>query len=256
MSEKTNFIIKPLKMEAASDSDSTFVVLKDVVKTYKMGEVDVHAVNSVNIEMKKGEFVVISGPSGAGKTTVLNLLGGMDSPTSGTITVDGEEISGFGAKKLTTYRRHEIGFVFQFYNLMQNLTALENVEMSSQICKDQESISASEALNSVGLANRSNNFPAQLSGGEQQRVAIARAIVKNPKLILCDEPTGALDYNTGKAILALLWEMCREKNKTVIVITHNTAITKMADKVIYIKNGEVSSVLLNASPLPADDIEW
>ena len=219
-----------------------------------MGEVEIHAVDGVNFEVYEGEFVVIVGPSGAGKTTVLNILGGMDKATSGHVIVDGVDVSLFNNRQLTAYRRDDIGFVFQFYNLVQNLTALENVELALQICKDP--LDAKQVLTEVGLKDRMLNFPAQLSGGEQQRVAIARALAKNPKLLLCDEPTGALDYQTGKAILKLLQDTCREKGMTVIVITHNLAIAPMADRVIRFKNGQVSKVTLNDKPTPVEQIEW
>ena len=231
-----------------------YISLENVVKRYQMGEVVITAVNDITFDIDKGEFVIIVGPSGAGKTTVLNILGGMDACTEGRITVDGQEISGYNSRQLTTYRRYDIGFVFQFYNLVQNLTALENVELAAQICKDP--LPAGEVLDHVGLADRKNNFPAQLSGGEQQRVAIARALAKNPKLLLCDEPTGALDYITGKSILKLLQDTCRQQGMTVVVITHNTAIAPMADKVIHVKNGRVDSVQLNDHPTPVKDIEW
>ena len=231
-----------------------FVKLENIVKTYKMGTVEINAVDGVNFNIKKGEFVVIVGPSGAGKTTVLNILGGMDTASSGKIFVDGVDISNYNNKQLTKYRRDEIGFVFQFYNLVQNLTALENVELALQICKDP--LDAETVLKEVGLGERLGNFPAQLSGGEQQRVAIARALAKNPKLLLCDEPTGALDYNTGKSILKLLQDTCREKGMTVIVITHNSALAPMADRVIKIKNGKVSEMRVNESPVSVEIIEW
>ena len=231
-----------------------FVELKDVKKIYRMGEVEIHAVDGVDFQINEGEFVVIVGPSGAGKTTILNILGGMDSATSGQVIVDGVDISQYGEKQLTTYRRNDIGFVFQFYNLVQNLTTLENVELALQICKDP--LDARAVLCDVGLEQRMDNFPAQLSGGEQQRVSIARALAKNPKLLLCDEPTGALDYLTGKSILKLLQDTCREKGMTVIVITHNMAITPMADRVIRIKNGRVSEMMVNENPTPVEDIEW
>lgn len=231
-----------------------FVCLKDVRKTYRMGEVTIHAVDGMNFDIEKGEFVVIVGPSGAGKTTVLNILGGMDTCTEGSVTVDGREISGYTEKQLTAYRRDDIGFVFQFYNLIQNLTALENVELALQICR--EPLRAEDVLRDVGLENRMDNFPAQLSGGEQQRVAIARALAKNPKLLLCDEPTGALDYQTGKAILKLLQDTCRKKGMTVIVITHNQAIAPMADRVIHIKNGKAGRIERNERPTPVENIEW
>ena len=231
-----------------------FVTLKDVRKIYKMGEVEIRAVDGIDFEIEKGEFVVIVGPSGAGKTTVLNILGGMDTATSGLVQIDGTDITRFKARQLTSYRRDDIGFVFQFYNLIQNLTALENVELALQICKDP--LDAEIVLKEVGLGNRMKNFPAQLSGGEQQRVSIARALAKNPKILLCDEPTGALDYNTGKAILKLLQDTCREKGVTVILITHNSAIAPMADRVIHIKNGKVSKILKNDHPVPVETIEW
>lgn len=231
-----------------------FVKLVNVTKIYKMGEVIIHAVDGINFTVEKGEFVVIVGPSGAGKTTVLNILGGMDRATSGQIWIDGTDISKFSDRQLTGYRRDDIGFVFQFYNLVPNLTARENVELALQICKNP--LDAEEVLEEVGLKDRLDNFPAQLSGGEQQRVSIARALAKNPKLLLCDEPTGALDYNTGKAILKLLQDMCRQRGMTVLVITHNSAIAPMADRVIRIKNGLVSDIKLNASPVPVETIEW
>lgn len=231
-----------------------FVSFKDVSKIYKMGEVEIKAVDNINFEVEKGEFCVIVGPSGAGKTTVLNMLGGMDTCTSGTIEVDGTDISGFNQKKLTSYRRYDVGFVFQFYNLVGNLTALENVELATQICKDP--LEPATLIEEVGLKERSNNFPGQLSGGEQQRVAIARAMAKNPKLLLCDEPTGALDYVTGKQILKLLQDACRVDGHTVIVITHNSALIPMADRVIKIKNGSVEEMYLNEHPTSIDDIEW
>ena len=231
-----------------------FVKFENVSKIYRMGEVTIKAVDGISFTIGKGEFVVIVGPSGAGKTTVLNMLGGMDEVSDGTITVDGVEVSAFSGKKLTGYRRHDIGFVFQFYNLVQNLTALENVELASQICEDP--LDAAAVLTEVGLAERMNNFPGQLSGGEQQRVAIARALAKNPKLLLCDEPTGALDYQTGKAILKLLQDTCRQKGVTVIVITHNSALAPMADRVIRIKNGTVDSMTENENPVPVENIEW
>lgn len=233
---------------------AAYVSLKDVKKVYQMGEVSISACDGINFEIEKGEFVVIVGPSGAGKTTVLNILGGMDSATSGSVMVDGKNISSYSGKKLIQYRREDIGFVFQFYNLMQNLTALENVELALQICRDP--LDAEQVLCEVGLGERVDNFPAQLSGGEQQRVAIARALAKNPKLLLCDEPTGALDYVTGKAILKLLQDTCRQKGMTVIVITHNTALTPMADRVIQIRNGQVKSMEQNPRPTPVEEIEW
>lgn len=231
-----------------------FVKLQDITKIYKMGEVEIRAADKISFSINKGEFVVIVGPSGAGKTTVLNILGGMDTATSGTLLVDGEDITSYDSRRLTGYRREDIGFVFQFYNLVPNLTALENVELALQICKDP--LDAAEVLTDVGLGGRLDNFPAQLSGGEQQRVSIARALAKNPKLLLCDEPTGALDYNTGKAILKLLQNMCRERGMTVIVITHNQALAPMADRLIHIKNGQVSQMELNENPMSIDEIEW
>ena len=231
-----------------------YIALDHVEKLYHVGEVTITAVSDISFTVDKGEFVVVVGPSGAGKTTVLNILGGMDSCTSGTITVDGQTISSYGPKELTVYRRFDIGFVFQFYNLVQNLTALENVELATQIAKSP--LPPEEVLAHVGLSHRLHNFPAQLSGGEQQRVAIARALAKNPKLLLCVEPTGALDYVTGKAILKLLQDTCRQQGMTVIVITHNTAIAPMADKVIHVKNGQVEQIDLNPNPLPVEEIEW
>ena len=233
---------------------STIVTMKDVTKVYHMGEVEIRAVDGITFSIEKGEFAVVVDPSGAGKTTVLNILGGMDTCDGGTVVVDGEDISGYRNRALTAYRRNDIGFVFQFYNLVQNLTALENVELATQICK--EPLDAKTVLEEVGLGERIHNFPAQLSGGEQQRVAIARALAKNPKLLLCDEPTGALDYLTGKAILKLLQDTCRKKGMTVIVITHNTAITPMADRVIKIKNGRVKSSVINEHPVSVETIEW
>ncbi len=232
----------------------SYISFEHVKKEYKMGEVTITAVDGVDFAVEKGEFAIIVGPSGAGKTTVLNMLGGMDACSGGVITVDGARISDYSAKQLTTYRRRDIGFVFQFYNLVQNLTALENVELAAQICDDP--LDARDVLEHVGLGHRLNNFPAQLSGGEQQRVAIARALAKNPKLLLCDEPTGALDYVTGKAILKLLQDTCRQHGMTVVVITHNTALTPMADRVIHIKNGRVEKTELNAAPTPVEEIEW
>ena len=231
-----------------------YISLQQVVKRYQMGEVTITAADHITFDVDKGEFVIIVGPSGAGKTTVLNILGGMDACDEGTITVDGQLVSGYTSRQLTTYRRYDIGFVFQFYNLVQNLTALENVELASQICKDP--LDAEDVLRHVGLGDRLNNFPSQLSGGEQQRVAIARALAKNPKLLLCDEPTGALDYVTGKSILKLLQDTCRKEGMTVIVITHNTAIAPMADKVIHVKNGRVDRIDLNEVPMPVEEIEW
>ena len=232
----------------------TFVKLENITKIYHMGEVEIRAVDGIDFSIQKGEFVVIVGPSGAGKTTVLNILGGMDTASGGRITVDGQDITKYSERQLTGYRRDDIGFVFQFYNLILNLTALENVEMALQICRNP--LDARAVLKEVGLEERMDNFPAQLSGGEQQRVSIARALAKNPKLLLCDEPTGALDYNTGKAILKLLQEMCREKGMTVIVITHNSALAPMADRLIKIKNGKVSSMKVNENPISIDEIEW
>ena len=232
----------------------SFVELKDVYKTYKMGEVTIPAVNGMSFSIEKGELVVIVGPSGAGKTTVLNILGGMDRATSGSVKVDGRDISRYSDKKLIGYRRDDIGFVFQFYNLIQNLTAKENVELALQICKDP--LDAEEVLAEVGLQDRLDNFPSQLSGGEQQRVAIARALAKNPKLLLCDEPTGALDYRTGKSILKLLQDTCRQRGMTVIIITHNQAITPIADRIIEIKSGTVGSVRINSVPKSIEEIEW
>ena len=231
-----------------------FVRFEHVKKTYQMGDVQIHALRDATFTVGEGELCVIVGPSGAGKTTLLNILGGMDTLTSGHIFLGDEEVSKYPAKKLTSYRRHDVGFVFQFYNLVPNLTALENVELAAQICKDP--LDAAEVLTSVGLKDRMANFPAQLSGGEQQRVAIARALAKNPKLLLCDEPTGALDYNTGKAILKLLQDMSREKGMTVIIITHNSALTAMADRVIRVKNGMVVDQQINESPISVEDIEW
>ncbi len=241
-------------MENTKICTEDFVKLEHVTKVYKMGEVEIRAVDGIDFSIAKGEFVVIVGPSGAGKTTVLNILGGMDTATSGSVLVDKNDIAKYSPKKLIGYRRDDIGFVFQFYNLIPNLTALENVELALQICKNP--LDARTVLEDVGLGERLNNFPAQLSGGEQQRVSIARALAKNPKLLLCDEPTGALDYNTGKAILKLLQDTCREKGMTVIVITHNSAIAPMADRVIHIKNGKVSAMEMNEHPVPVETIEW
>lgn len=233
---------------------SAFVTFEQVKKVYQMGEVTIEALRDATFEIEKGEICVIVGASGAGKTTLLNILGGMDTLTSGHVWLDGTEISAYNQKQLTTYRRHEIGFVFQFYNLVQNLTAIENVSLATQICKDP--MGSEEALKKVGLGHRLYNFPAQLSGGEQQRVAIARALAKNPKLLLCDEPTGALDYNTGKAILQLLQDTARDTGMTVVIITHNQAITPMADRIIHVKNGSVSSVEINEHKIPIEQIEW
>lgn len=233
---------------------SAFVKFENVSKTYHMGEVDIEALKDVNFTIEKGEFCVIVGASGAGKTTILNILGGMDTLTCGKVLLDGEEISAYRKKKLTSYRRYDIGFVFQFYNLVQNLTALENVELAAQICK--EPLDAMTVLEMVGLKERAGNFPAQLSGGEQQRVAIARALAKNPKLLLCDEPTGALDYHTGKAVLKLLQDACRKNKMTVVVITHNQALTAMADRIITVKSGTVHNMEMNQQIVPVEEIEW
>lgn len=233
---------------------NNFIEFKDVKKIYKVGDVEINALNGVCFTIEKGSFTIIAGASGAGKSTVLNILGGMDNLTSGSFFVDGNEISKFNSNQLTTYRRNDIGFVFQFYNLVQNLNALENVELATEICKDH--FDPKTILSQVGLKDRLYNFPAQLSGGEQQRVAIARALAKNPKLLLCDEPTGALDYNTGKAILKLLQDTCRQTEMTIVVITHNLAIAPMGDKVIKMKNGIVQSEIINENPLPIERIEW
>lgn len=235
-------------------AEKDFVKLKNVTKIYQMGEVQIRAVDGIDFSIDKGEFVVVVGPSGAGKTTVLNILGGMDKASGGEVLVDGKDIAGYSQKQLTGYRRNDIGFVFQFYNLVPNLTALENVELALQISRNP--LDAKTVMQEVGLGDRQNNFPAQLSGGEQQRVSIARALAKNPKLLLCDEPTGALDYQTGKAILKLLQDMCRERGMTVIVITHNSALTPMADRVIRIKNGKVSEMHRNEHPVSVETIEW
>lgn len=233
---------------------SDYIEFRNVKKVYKMGEVEIEALAGVDFSIDKGEFVVIAGASGAGKSTILNILGGMDSLTSGNIFVDGKEISGYTSRQLTTYRRYDIGFVFQFYNLVQNLTVRENVELATQICK--EPLDIDQTIEAVGLRERSRNFPAQLSGGEQQRVAIARALAKNPKLLLCDEPTGALDYNTGKQVLKLLQDTCRKQKVTVIVITHNLALAPMGDKVIHVKNGRIESIEINENPMPVERIEY
>ena len=232
----------------------SYIEFKNVSKTYQMGEVEIKALNKANFEIDEGELVVILGPSGAGKTTCLNILGGMDSATSGSFIIDGVDVTNLKDKELIKYRRNDIGFVFQFYNLVQNLTALENVELANQLCKDH--LNPETILKKVGLKDRMNNFPAQLSGGEQQRVAIARAISKNPKLLLCDEPTGALDYKTGKQILKLLEDTCHKENMTVIIVTHNTAIADIADKVIKFKNGTVEEIYINPNPQPIETIEW
>ena len=231
-----------------------YIEFKDVKKKYKRGEVEIDALGGVDFSVNKGEFVIIAGASGAGKSTILNILGGMDTVSSGKVIVDNNEISKYSQKDLITYRRYDIGFVFQFYNLVQNLTARENVELATQISKNPLNID--KVLDSVGLRDRKNNFPSQLSGGEQQRVAIARAIAKNPKLLLCDEPTGALDYNTGKAILKLLQDTCRKEGVTVIIITHNLALTPMGDKVIEVKNGRIQKITINENPVSVERIEW
>lgn len=232
----------------------SYIEFKNVKKEYKMGEVAIKALDNTNFTIEKGELVVIVGPSGAGKTTCLNILGGMDTATSGDVIVDEKNVSTLKKKELVKYRREDIGFVFQFYNLVQNLTAIENVELATQICKD--SLNPETIMKKVGLKDRVRNFPSQLSGGEQQRVAIARAIAKNPKLLLCDEPTGALDYKTGKQILELLQNTCRKENMTVIIITHNSAIAPMADKVIHFKNGKAENIIINENPTPIEEIEW
>ena len=231
-----------------------YIEFKDVSKVYRMGQTEIRALDHISFSVEKGELCVIVGPSGAGKTTLLNILGGMDAPTEGTILLDGREISALNARQLTDYRRTDVGFVFQFYTLVQNLTALENVELAAEICRD--SLDAVQMLKDVGLEGRMDNFPAQLSGGEQQRVSIARALAKNPKIILCDEPTGALDYHTGKAVLKLLQDTCRSTGKTVLIITHNSALTRIADRVIRVKNGTVIESGVNDAPLPVERIEW
>ena len=231
-----------------------YIEFKDVSKVYRMGQTEIRALDHISFSVEKGELCVIVGPSGAGKTTLLNILGGMDAPTEGTILLDGREISALNARQLTDYRRTDVGFVFQFYNLVQNLTALENVELAAEICRN--SLNAAETLEKVGLKDRMNHFPAQLSGGEQQRASIARALAKNPKIILCDEPTGALDYRTGKAVLKLLQDTCRSTGKTVLIITHNGALTALADRVIRIRNGKAVSVEINPDPVPVERIEW
>lgn len=231
-----------------------YIEFKNVNKNYQMGEITIKALDNTNFKIEKGELVVIVGPSGAGKTTTLNILGGMDTATSGEVLVDGKNITNLKGKELIKYRRDDIGFVFQFYNLVQNLTAKENVELATQICKD--SLDVDTVIEKVGLKDRKNNFPSQLSGGEQQRVAIARAIAKNPKLLLCDEPTGALDYKTGKQILKLLEDTCRKEKMTVLIITHNSALAPMADKVIHFKNGTAESIEINENPMPIENIEW
>lgn len=232
----------------------SYIEFDNVCKFYKTGEHTIAASDHISFTVEKGEFCVVVGPSGAGKTTLLNLLGGMDTCDEGRIVLDGNVVSDYTKRQMTDYRRYDVGFVFQFYNLVQNLTALENVELASEICK--EPLDAAETLREVGLGDRMGNFPAQLSGGEQQRVAIARAIAKNPKILLCDEPTGALDYNTGKTILKLLQDTCRNTGKTVIVITHNSALTTMADRVVRVKNGQIESVTVNSNPTPVEQIEW
>ena len=231
-----------------------FIHFDNVGKIYKVGEVEIHALKNASFTVKQGEICVIVGASGAGKTTILNILGGMDTMSQGHVWLDGQDISGYNEKQLTAYRRYDIGFVFQFYNLIPNLTALENVELAVQICKDH--LDPAQVLAQVGLEARANNFPAQLSGGEQQRVAIARALAKKPKLLLCDEPTGALDYNTGKAILKLLQDTCRQTNMTVVIVTHNSALCDMADRVIRVKSGCIQSETVNPNPIPVEQIEW
>ena len=251
---KRNTIVNTGTVGATGTGANSYVRFSNVIREYHSGQVMVRAANGISFELDKGRFSIIVGPSGAGKTTVLNILGGMDTVTSGEVTVDNRDISVLSKRDICTYRRYDVGFVFQFYNLITNLTALENVELGLQICKD--ALDPRRVLHDVGLEHRLGNFPAQLSGGEQQRVAIARALAKNPKLLLCDEPTGALDYQTGKSILKLLQDTCREKGVTVVVITHNMAITPMADRVVKIKSGRVESITDNPDPISIDDIEW
>lgn len=243
-----------INRENQINSEEPLIKFKDVTKVYQSGEVQINAANGIDFEINKGEFVIVVGPSGAGKTTVLNILGGMDNATDGEVIIDGKHLENMNQKELTEYRRFDTGFVFQFYNLIQNLTALENVEMAAQICEDPAD--AVETLEKVGLKDRMNNFPSQLSGGEQQRVAIARALAKQPKLLLCDEPTGALDYKTGKNILKLLQETCRREGMTVILITHNSAITPIGDRVIHMKNGKVEQMIIQDNPADVETIEW
>lgn len=247
-------MVKKINDMGCDFMDDSIVVVRNVVKEYVMGEVKVRALDGMNLDIKRGEFVVILGPSGSGKSTILNMIGGMDRPTSGEVWVDGKNITGYSNKELTIYRRKNIGFVFQFYNLIPNLTALENVELVTQVSDNP--LNSRDILRNVGLYDRLNNFPSQMSGGEQQRVAIARALVKNPLLILCDEPTGALDYNTGKMVLKLLRDINKSTGKTVVVITHNAAIAAMADRVIKVKSGTVESVSVNDNPEPPERIEW